>query len=1084
MIGNYTGNHGELNFEEDLVERLTQAGWEPEILKNCSVKQQGDYNENNITSLEGNFRKILNERNRKELNGVPLSDYEFDQVMELINNANTPVKANILINGNTICITREANSADTEHQSLPVYLNIFNQAEIASGLSRYQIARQTHYETDVMTNDRRGDVTLLINGLPVIHIELKAQGVAIEEALNQIEKYQRESVFSGLMGLVQVFFVMNPEDARYFANYGQPVNRNDAFVFHWADEASNPILDWKILSDKHGTKYSMLSIPEAHQFVAYYTVADRLKDTLKVMRPYQCYAIRAMIARTKKQKWGTVDPLGGINWCTTGGGKTMSSFKAGQTIRDLGLADKIVFVVDRTELNSQSLEDYNSFSKQVDDNDIKKGEVIDTKTSHQLFARLKSDDTKDALIITSIQKMNNINEDSMNEKQVDLTYIQKKRIVFIVDEAQRSQFGSMHETVKKTFPYALFFGFTGTPIMGSDKEDVHDSRSIFGDYISVYTIASGIRDESVLGFDPKGVATYSDSDLREEVALKQANAKKEEVTRGNAEFNSDKYAIYRKFYTQIKMESEYKDNNGQTVKGIEGFLPAKQYDNDKHRSAVIEYILNNFPILSEGEKGTKFHALLSTANGNQGIDSIIKYYHMFKDSGCNLNITALFDFSVNGNTNADLAKEEAIKEIVEDYNKKYNTNFTRKTDPSLAAFKKDIMLRLAHKDSYKHIGNDPDKIIDILIIDDQLLTGYDSQFINTLYLDRVIESHKLIQAISRTNRIYDKDEKPFGIFRFFQKVHTMEANLEEALRLYCEGDSVGVVVASPLDNTNEMNSAFNKIKKIFDKDGIINYVRLPKDPSDRQEFRKQFSIVKNRLNALRLQGSLKVKRINAYELSWDPNSEYGKQIVFTSNTYNTLLFRYQDLMNHGPKNPVNTSGAGFNISTSISEVEMDKINADYLERHFEMLVPILSFEEDDDVIDEAIEEFKSEFGKLTEKQQKYAERVLRDFRNKKLKIEEGKPFVDYIREYMDKARTDAIQDISNRYGISYVALLDIINSNPDESSINSGMQLNILIENCNMDYVKAYYGQISDFKAKSTMMKDLKQFILNDINEI
>lgn len=1084
MIGNYTGKHGELNFEADLVERLTQIGWEPEVLKDYTVKQKGDFDENNITSLEGNLRKILNERNRKELNGVPLSDYEFSQVMDQINNANTPIKANILINGNTISVTREANSADTEHQSLPVYLNIFNQAEIASGLSRYQIARQTHYETDVMTNDRRGDVTLLINGLPVIHIELKAEGVPIEEALNQIEKYQRENVFTGLMGLIQVFFVMNPDDARYFANYGGPEKRNDAFVFRWADENSNPITDWKVLSDKHGSKYSMLSIPEAHQFVAYYTVADRLKDTLKVMRPYQYYAVRAILARTKKQKWGTVDPLGGINWCTTGGGKTMSSFKAGQTIRDMCLADKIVFVVDRTELNSQSLEDYNSFSKQIDDDDISKGEVIDTKTSHQLFARLKSDDTKDALIITSIQKMNNINEDSMQEKKADLAYIQKKRIVFIVDEAQRSQFGSMHESVKKTFPYALFFGFTGTPIMGADKDDVHDSRSIFGDYISVYTIAAGIRDESVLGFDPKAVPTYSDSELREAVALDQSNAKKEEVTKGNPEFNADKYAIYRKFHTQVKMESEYKDNKGQTVKGIESFLPSKQYDNDKHRLAVMQYILDNFPVLSEGEKGTKFHALLSTANGNQGIESIIKYYHLFKNSGCDLNVTALFDFSVNGNTSADLAKEQAITEIVEDYNKKYDTKWTRKSDPSLAGFKKDIMLRLAHKKQYNNIGNDHDKIIDLLIIDDQLLTGYDSQYINTLYLDRVIESHKLIQAISRTNRIYDKEEKPFGIFRFFQKVHTMQSNLEEALRLYCEGDSVGVVVANPDDNIDEMNKAYKAIKKIFENDGIKNYVRLPKDKSDRQEFRKQFNILKNRLNALRLQGVIKVKK-ESDGISWDQNSEYGKKILFDSDTYNTLFFRYQDMISHGPQKPVSTSGAGFNLNTSISEVEMDKINADYLEKHFKTLVPIItSIDEGEEVKDEAIEKFKGEFGKLTERQQKYAERVLMDIKAGILKPEKDKKFVEYILEYMDQARVDAILDIANRYGISYETLNDIIDSNPTEKSINSGMQLNILIENCDIESVKAYYALSSEFKARSAMMKDLKKFILSDIKEV
>lgn len=1085
MIGVYTGKRGELNFEDDLVERLTQIGWESDVLKNLTVRQSGDFDEDNITSLEGNLRKILNERNRKELNGIPLSDYEFQQVMSSINNANTPVKANILINGNTLCINRDADSADTAHQSKPVYLNVFNQAEIASGNSRYQIARQTQYETGSYSNDRRGDVTLLINGLPVIHIELKAEGVPVDEALNQIQKYKRENVFTGLMGLIQVFFVMNPDDARYFANYGKPENRNDVFVFHWADENSNPILDWKVLCDKHGTKYSMLSIPEAHQFVAYYTVADRLKDTLKVMRSYQYYAVRAILARTKKQKWGTVDPLGGINWCTTGGGKTMSSFKAGQTIRDMCLADKVVFVVDRKELNSQSLEDYNSFSKQVDDSDPSKGEVVDTKTSHQLFAKLKSDDTKDALIITSIQKMNKINEDSVNEKQADLAYIQKKRIVFIVDEAQRSQFGTMHERVKNTFPLALFFGFTGTPIMGEGEDDTHDSRNIFGDYISVYTIAAGIRDENVLGFDPKAVPTYTDNDLREVVALEQAKATKEEVIKGNPEFNEDKYKIYRKFFTQVQMSSEYKDSDGQTVKGIEGYLPPKQYDNIKHRQEVVNYILDHFGELSEGEKGTRFHALLSTANGNEGIKSIIEYYHLFKASGCNLNVTAMFDFNINGNSEAVLKKEQAIEEIVDDYNKQFGTSFTRKTDPSLAGFKKDIMLRLAHKKPYNIIGSDPDKIIDILLIDDQLLTGYDSQYINTLYLDRVIESHKLIQAISRTNRIYDKEEKPFGIFRFFQKVHTMQDNLKEALRLYCEGDSVGVVVSDPADNIVIMNKAYTDIKKLFDRDKIKNFVRLPKDSADRQEFKRQFGILKNRLNTLRLQGELKVKKKSNEEIWWDVNSQTGQKLLFDSDTYNILYLRYLDMVDRSPRGPVTPGGMGFNLNTNISEVEMDKINADYLEKHFKMIVPILaSFDEDDDVKDKAIAEFKDDFGKLIEKQQKYAEKVLQDIKAGILEVIPDKKFVEYIKEYMNKAKSDAIQEVADRYGVDADMLADIISDNPDEKTINSGMQLNILCDGCGLSKVKAYYGVSSSFKAKSSMNKDIKKFILEDIREI
>ena len=1073
-----------MNYEDDLVERLTQIGWSPEVLKDLPVHHSAPFDGANVHPLEDNLRKILNERNRKELNSVPLSDYEFSQVLTQINNANTPVKANILISGKTLVITRDADSKDVEHQTKPVYLNIFNPAEIGQGTSVYQIARQTRYATGSFANDRRGDVTLLINGLPLIHIELKAQGVAIEEALNQIEKYQREGVFTGLMGLVQVFFVMNPDDARYFANYGRGGKRNDSFVFRWADEQSNPITDWKVLCDKHGTRYSLLSIPEAHQLIAYYTVADRAKETLKVMRSYQYYAVQAIVARTKRQKWGTIDPLGGICWCTTGGGKTMSAFKAGQTVRDMCLADKVVFVVDRTELNNQALEDYNSFSRQVDD-DPKKGEVVDTKTSHQLFAKLKSDDFKDSLIITSIQKMNKINEDSTKEKLSDLAHIQKKRIVFIVDEAQRSQFGSMHESVKKTFPTALFFGFTGTPIMGSSQDDVHDSRSVFGDYISVYTIAAGIRDGNVLGFDPKGVPTYADKDLREIVARNQANATEDEVNPDSPSFDAKKNAVYRKFFTELQMSSEYVDSNGQPARGIESYLPTMQYANDKHRQAVVDYILDNFGILSNGEKGTRFHALLSTANGNQGIDSIIAYYHLFKASSSSLNVTALFDFSVNGNDSATLRKAAAIEEIVDDYNKKYGTSFTRNTDPDLSDFKKDIMARLAHKTPYSNIGNDHDQMIDILIIDDQLLTGYDSQYINTLYLDRVLESHKLIQAISRTNRVYDKDEKPFGIFRFFQKVHTMEDNLKEALRLYCEGDEVGVVVANSEVNIEEMNKTYAKIKKIFDDDGVKNFSRLPADSVDKQEFRALFGVLKSRLNALRLQGGLKVKRLSDEEVEWDSASENGKNIDFGCEIYNVLYLRYLDTVRHTQSSTPAARGFGYNLNTQISEIEMEKINADYLEKHFRTVVPILvSLDEDDEAKDRAIRELSDNFGRLTAKQQKCASKILQDIRSGVLLVEEGKKYAEYIREYMERAKSEAIQGFCGRYGLDVDALTEIIDSNPDESTINSGMRLNGLVDSCDIEKAKTFYGGVSTFRARTSLMRDIREFVLRQIRDV
>ena len=436
----YTGKHGELNFEADLIAMLQSVGWNDGLLKNVDEKD-----------LIENWRNILNTNNKAKLNGVELSDNEMMQIMEHVRlKCNTPVKANIFINGKDICIIRDGDSKDTEHAGKEVYLEIFDPVEIAGGKSKYQIAEQIKYNTSANFNDRRGDVLLLINGIPVIHIELKASGVSVTEASNQIKKYAKEGIWTGLFSLIQVFFAMTPEDVVYFANPGAYTNYNDAFFFRWGDTLNNPIKDWKTLCKGEN---AILSIPEAHQLVGYYTIADKNKDILKVSRSYQCHAIRAILKRVANQNWGDNTPLGGYVWCTTGGGKTMTSFKAGQLIIDKGLVDKVVFVVDRVELNTQSLEEYNSFSRDGE-------EVCETKNTHDLFNKLKSSKSKDGMMVTSMQKLERINDEDYKEKKSDLALIKSKRIVFIIDEAHRSQFGEMHEKVKRTFINALFIGFT------------------------------------------------------------------------------------------------------------------------------------------------------------------------------------------------------------------------------------------------------------------------------------------------------------------------------------------------------------------------------------------------------------------------------------------------------------------------------------------------------------------------------------------------------------------------------------------------------------------------------------------------
>lgn len=302
-----------------------------------------------------------------------------------------------------------------------------------------------------MLNDRRGDLMLLINGMPVIHIELKRSGVPVSQAYNQIEKYSFEGVFTGLFSLVQVFVAMNPEETRYFANPGPDGKFNTDYYFHWADFNNEPINDWKAIAS------SLLSIPMAHQLIGFYTVADNADGVLKVMRSYQYYAASAISDVVSKTKWDSGKQRGGYIWHTTGSGKTMTSFKSAQLIANSNDADKVIFLTDRIELGTQSLKEYRAFA---DENET----VQATENTYVLLTKLKSNATADTLIVTSIQKMSNIRDEDGELNASDIEIINGKRLVFIVDEAHRSTFGDMLSIIKETFPNAIFFGFTGTPV--------------------------------------------------------------------------------------------------------------------------------------------------------------------------------------------------------------------------------------------------------------------------------------------------------------------------------------------------------------------------------------------------------------------------------------------------------------------------------------------------------------------------------------------------------------------------------------------------------------------------------------------
>ena len=496
----------ESDFEEALIKILSEKGWKKEVLKNYSEQE-----------LLQNWANILFENNRDidRLNDYPLTDGEMQQILEQIKNLRTPLKLNGFINGKSVSVIRD-NPDDKLHFGKEVSLKIYDRREIAAGQSRYQIVQQPKFPTkSKILNERRGDLILLINGMPVIHIELKKSGVPVSQAYHQIEKYSGERIFSGLFSLVQIFVAMEPNETVYFANPGPDGIFNSDYYFHWADFNNEPINEW----DKVAS--TLLSIPMAHQLIGFYTVADDSDGVLKVMRSYQYFAASAISDKVAKTKWEASNQLGGYVWHTTGSGKTMTSFKSAQLIASSKDADKVVFLMDRIELGTQSLKEYRGFA---DENEF----VQATENTGVLITKLRSTDPADTLIVTSIQKMSNIKDEACGLKASDIEYINGKRIVFIVDEAHRSTFGDMLITIKTTFPKAIFFGFTGTPIQDENQKKKNTTATVFGNELHRYSIADGIRDKNVLGFDPYKVLTFRDKDVRKVVALEKAKAQTEE----------------------------------------------------------------------------------------------------------------------------------------------------------------------------------------------------------------------------------------------------------------------------------------------------------------------------------------------------------------------------------------------------------------------------------------------------------------------------------------------------------------------------------------------------------------------------
>ena len=1034
----------ESEFEAAVIHELRQRGWgELEVIK-CPSE----------SDLLANWKQILFENNRGKdlLNEVRLTDSEMQQVMEQIVALRTPLKLNGFINGKTVSITRD-NPADTLHFGKEVSLKVYDRHEIAAGQSRYQIAQQPRYpRAGDVQHDRRGDLLLLINGMPVIHIELKKSGVPVSQAYNQIQKYAREGVFTGLFSLVQIFVAMEPGEALYFANPGPDGKFNKDYAFHWADFNNEPINDWKSFTS------SLLSIPMAHQLIGFYTVADETDGVLKVMRSYQYYAAHAISDKVAKTDWKNPNRLGGYIWHTTGSGKTMTSFKSAQLIANSKDADKVVFLLDRVELGTQTLKAYRDFAG--DSNQVQA-----TESTGVLVRTLKSTAPADTLIVTSIQKMSRITDDADGLKAHDLETMRGKRIVFIVDECHRSTFGDMLVDIKASFSGAVFFGFSGTPIHKENIRKDNTTTDVFGDELHRYSIADGIRDRNVLGFDPYQVLTYRDRDLRQAVALEKAKA----ATVAEALADPAKKKVFNRYMKDVPMAG-YRDTAGEYQRGIEDLLPNFQYERDEHRRAVLKDITDNWEVLSQG---ARFHAIFATSS----ITEAITYYRLMKAQCPTLKTTALFDphISDDDTSGTDPAfKAAGLEEIIKDYNATYGQKFDMGTH---ANFKKDLAARLAHKAPYLRVETGPEKRLDLLIVVNQMLTGFDSKWVNTLYCDKLLEYENIIQAFSRTNRLFGPD-KPFGTIRYYRKPHTMKRNVDAAVKLYSGDKTIGLFADQLPRNLERLNDCFTEISAIFSAASVADFAKLPDDLAARAAFAKQFNRFNAILEAAKIQGFTWDQSV--YEFDIEPKQSIA--VVITKLQYLTLLQRYKELGAGG-------GGAGesipFDIDSHITEIDTGKIDADYMNSRFAKYLKELQ-SGDGPSKEATLAELHRSFTSLSQEDQKFAEIFLHDIQRGDIQIDPDRTFRDYLVDYKARAKNKDFATIVATLGVDPGKLAALVEAHVTEANLNEYGRFDDLRATVDLPRSRAYFerlhgGSLPAFKVKIRADNALKDFLVRGV---
>lgn len=696
----------EAELEMQFIDQLNKQGY--------STVSVSDYD-----ALIKNFKAQFEAFNEDKLD-KPLTDKEWERILNLMFGKSVFQSAKIL--RDKFVLERE--------DGTKVYLSFFNSDHTKN------IFQVTHQTTVVGKYVNRYDVTILVNGLPLIQVELKRRGIDIREAVNQVMRYKKHS-YTGLYHFIQIFVVSNGVDTKYFANSDREMLHSLAFF--WTDFDNVRLTNLKDFS------VAFLARDHIIKMMTRYMILNDTDKLLMVMRPYQVYAVEALVRQA------TLTNRNAYVWHTTGAGKTLTSFKTAQIFAANPNIKKVIFLVDRKDLDSQTTEEFNKFEN---------GSVDATDRTDVLVKQMQ--DKNRQLIVTTMQKMANAVKRPQYTKIMDA--YRDGKVVFIIDECHRSQFGDMHKDIVRHFQKAQFFGFTGTPrfeINGKVEGKItQTTEMLFGECVHNYLIKDAIFDNNVLGFHVEYIKTMEgDFDLEDPTP-------------------ADAIDINELYMSEERM------------------------------SLIANHIVQNHKAKTRNRQYTAIFAVSS-------IDALVKYYDIFKSIKHDLNISGIFSYGQNEDAEGkDEHSRDALERIIKDYNEMYSTSFSTDT---FSAYHKDISDRVKGKKA---------KPLDILLVVNMFLTGFDSKTLSVLYVDKDLKYHDLLQAYSRTNRV-EKETKPFGIVICYRN---LKKQTDDALTLFSKTqDTSGIIVPDYNFFVNKFNEMVIKLKEIADTPAAVDTMQSEDD---------------------------------------------------------------------------------------------------------------------------------------------------------------------------------------------------------------------------------------------------------------